>query len=335
MSIASVTPEHVEGAVYEVLWELLTVIEPLFGPASTARLLGLPEEELESWLGNWQFPTDQRNLARLSESVGCHAASLGAYVWRGDPAGECHPVNSYPEVHLLGQVVEAMADKVYFDTDRGGMFGTASPLIGENRPTDIVKWAVAGYIARARIDWLGGDITIEQLAALARVSEKTLRMAANPKNESALRITKRRHRTVITTDDAMEWLARRPDFIPTQKTTVNSWSELIIGGSASHFKSYLDALEASRPGVRESARESGLLDERIATLFSADVTAKSFAFTPEELLRFASVVGIEQPNAFARWVLELQHRERVAEMDADFRQQVLRLSSPESREDTR
>jgi hypothetical protein len=333
MSIASVKPEHVERAVYEVLWEFITVIEPLFGPASTARLLGLPEDELESWLGNWKFPSDQRDLARLSESVGGHAASLGAYVWRGDPAGINHPENSYPEIHLLGQVVEAMADKVLFETDRGGWFGAASPLIGENKATDIVRWAVYGYIARARIDWLGGDITVEQLAALARVSEKTLRMAANPKNEGALRITKRRHRTVVTTDDAMEWLARRPDFIPTQRTKLYPSSELDIGGTASQFKGYIEALERLKPSLRKAASDSGLSDARIAALLAGDPSAKTFAFEPDELLRFAHAAEIDQPTTFARWVLELQHRERISQMEADFRHQVLRLSSAGARGD--
>ncbi|MEZ5456832.1 MAG: helix-turn-helix domain-containing protein [Lysobacteraceae bacterium] len=328
MSIATVTPDHVEKAVHAVLWELLTVIEPLFGPVATARLLGLTEEESESWPGYGQVPTEKRDLARLSEGVGHYAATLGTYVWGG--VGGLHSENTFPEVHLLGQVVEAMAEKVVFDTDRGGWFGTASPLIGDNKATDIVKWVVAGYIARARIDWLGGDITIEELAALARVSEKTLRMAANPKNDGALKISKRSHRTVITVDDAMEWLARRPDFMPTRNDNLSTQRDIHMGGTASQFRKYIVYLNSSSPDIREAAKKSGLSDERITVLLEGEISSKNFDFEPDELLRVAGAMGIETPNSFARWVLELQHQERVGRMEASLRQQVLRLSASEA-----
>lgn len=329
MSIAAVTPEHVEEAIYAVLWEFIDIVDEFYGQAGTGRLLNRPPNPLDGTRA-----IDYRDHRLISEGVGAYASTLGAYVWQGDTANGLHSENTWGEVALLGQIVDLLAGKLEFDlSERVGLFGDASESVGGNAATDIVKWTVAGYKARGKLDWLGDPLTVEELAALARVSEKTLRMAANPKNADALRITKQGHRTVITTDDALEWLSRRPDFVPTKRINHSPSSELDIGGTASQFKGYIEALQRLKPSLRKAASDSGLSDAWIAALLAAEPSARTFAFEPDELLRFAHAAEIEQPTTFARWVLELQHRERVSQMEADFRHQVLRLSSSGARGD--
>ncbi|SDD96637.1 helix-turn-helix domain-containing protein [Aquimonas voraii] len=326
MSIATVTPKHVEEAIYAVLFEFLDIIDELYGEDATERLLNRPPN-----LPEGSRARGQREHRLISGGVGAYAKTLGAYVWQGDTAGGLHSENTWPEVALLGDVVDKLAGKLKFDlSERVGEFGDASELIGGNTATDIVKWTVAGFMARGKLDWLGDPLTIEELAALARVSEKTLRMAANPKNPGALMITKQGHRTVITIEDALEWLSRRPDFVPTRRPNQQLSNHLVVGGTAVQFKSYLDGLARLNPRLREAATASGFSGQQAAALLAGDLTAQTFAFEPGELMRFAHAAGIEQPTAFARWALELQHRERVEQMEADFRQQVLRLSLSEA-----
>lgn len=71
--------------------------------------------------------------------------------------------------------------------------------------------------AQARNDLDQGDaITIESLAVLAGVSERTIRAATNSKNPNAIPITKDGHWTLIEAPHALKWLSGRSDFVPTQ-----------------------------------------------------------------------------------------------------------------------
>lgn len=69
--------------------------------------------------------------------------------------------------------------------------------------------------ARKTIDE-GGQVTIEWLAALANVSERTIRSATNASNPNAMPIIKDGHWTLIDAAHALQWLSRRNDFVPTQ-----------------------------------------------------------------------------------------------------------------------
>ncbi|EIL97313.1 helix-turn-helix domain-containing protein [Rhodanobacter thiooxydans] len=69
--------------------------------------------------------------------------------------------------------------------------------------------------ARKAIDD-GGRVTIEWLAALANVSERTIRSATNASNPNAMPIIKEGHWTFIDASHALQWISRRNDFAPTQ-----------------------------------------------------------------------------------------------------------------------
>src|SRR5690606_5703926 len=72
--------------------------------------------------------------------------------------------------------------------------------------------------ASARKDMDDGEpVTIEQLAALGRVTERTVRGATSTTNPNPLPITKDGHWTYIQAGDALGWLSNRSDFRPTQK----------------------------------------------------------------------------------------------------------------------
>lgn len=89
--------------------------------------------------------------------------------------------------------------------------------------TELITKDTVGFInrlvnaahARKAIDE-GGQVTIEWLAALANVSERTIRSATNASNPYAMPISKSGHWTFIEAPDALQWLSRRNDFVPTQ-----------------------------------------------------------------------------------------------------------------------
>lgn len=323
MSVAKLERGVVAKAITVALDEVIDVITPLFGDEAVARLLDLPADmTLDDY---FEAHPGQRDPKRFSGGVGMWMESLAAYAWEGDNANRQHPEDSWGEVHMLGQAVAALGGRVEFDNSHRNFSVFGDVHIGEDRAVDIVRWVVDAYKARARIDWLGGDISIEELAALAKVTEKTLRMAANPKNEGALKITKRGHRTVITVDDAMEWLARRPDFVPTRNPAQELSPELHIGGSATQLANYLAGLGASQPALRDMAIEAGISEAAWDALAAGEFGEQLVTPEPEVLVRFATKAGIDQPNAFARWVLDLHYRVQLGRIESNYRRLVTAL----------
>ncbi len=62
----------------------------------------------------------------------------------------------------------------------------------------------------------GESLTLSEVAMLAGLAEKTIRMAANPKNPDRLVTYKDGHNTYVTADEALRWLSDRPGFRPTR-----------------------------------------------------------------------------------------------------------------------
>src|SRR5690606_29673536 len=97
-----------------------------------------------------------------------------------------------------------------------GNFMTASGdnLLAAPSRTFIQRVLTAAF-ARSNVD-RGTPVTIEQLAALARVTERTVRAATSTTNPNPLPITKDGHWTYIEARDARAWLSARRDFRPTR-----------------------------------------------------------------------------------------------------------------------
>lgn len=127
-------------------------------------------------------------------------------------------------------------------------------LVPENSCAELLR-INAAVNARLRLD---NDlpITMAQLAAQARVSEKTVRMAANPNNEQPLITIKDGPKTFVEPNVALEWLNRRGDFKPTRYFAAE--------GSRPQLTSFW-ALAAHLLAVRE---ERGLRVEELATALS-------------------------------------------------------------------
>jgi hypothetical protein len=71
--------------------------------------------------------------------------------------------------------------------------------------------------AKSRLSLLRSEpLELTELAMLAGLAEKTVRMAANPKAKDCLVTFKDGHRTYVAPDEALRWLSARPGFRPTQ-----------------------------------------------------------------------------------------------------------------------
>lgn len=131
---------------------------------------------------------------------------MAAYAWSGvlpgpeetaleDRMHELYVVESL----LAGELVNAAGERLVSAASQKLMLGITTAAT-----------------ARKNIDE-GEPVTIEQLAALGRVTERTIRGATSTTNPNPLPITKDGHWTYIQAADALGWLSNRSDFRPTQK----------------------------------------------------------------------------------------------------------------------
>lgn len=149
---------------------------------------------------------------------------------------------------------------------------------------------------------LGSDINFPQLAALSGVSEKTLRMAANPNNERPLKTYKDGASTFITADDALEWLSRRSDFKPTRYFVSDGAMPRLVNylSLGTHLASIRTARGMSVEGVGAALGWPKKALAGLVAVESARAPESLDDFTPKALAALAAHLGIHEPNEFAR-----------------------------------
>ncbi len=128
---------------------------------------------------------------------------LSDYAWLGVTDG---PDQVLGYLHDISVAVELLKGSL--------ITPSGDPLVSRDTVELIDRITNAAH-ARYNLDE-GEAVTIEWLAALARVSERTIRSATNSKSPNAMPITKDGHWTFIEAPHALEWLSGRSDFKPTQ-----------------------------------------------------------------------------------------------------------------------
>lgn len=131
-------------------------------------------------------------------------SNLAAYAWLGVGAED----SNYIEQMLteISVVIELLGGNL--------MNCSGETLVSQDTRQYIHRVASAAN-ARHNID-NDGQVTIEWLAALANVSERTVRAATSSSNPNGMPIVKDGHWTFIEGAHALRWLSQRKDFIPTQ-----------------------------------------------------------------------------------------------------------------------
>lgn len=160
--------------------------------------------------------------------------------------------------------------------------------------------------ARLAID-LGADITVPMLAALAGVSEKTIRMASNPNNDRPLKTVKDGAATLIQPDDALEWLSRRTDFKPSRYFASEDSRPRL--GTFWELTAHLRSVRIERGESVESLADELGWSANTAAAYSklerGEAPKDLASLQPRHIEQLARHLGIFEPVEFAREVYPL------------------------------
>jgi hypothetical protein len=164
----------------------------------------------------------------------------------------------------------------------------------------------------------GEPIRVEQLAALAGVSEKTVRTATNPKSANPLPVTKSGYWTFIEAEDALAWLGRRNDFTPThlgaqgpQQPPITDAA--VLGTTCQNWRSHADLSVEQLADALQWSSEQSQGYRGIESQAPGNVIAD---FPPQALQQLALHLALPDPAAFARQayaVLALAHAAALSE----------------------
>lgn len=160
------------------------------------------------------------------------------YAWSGI-RGRAHTLDL---LHELSVPAELLA---------GNLVTPAGDDLVSQETRDLVRRTVNASHARHDIDE-GESVSIERLAALAGVTERTIRSATNPRHPNAIPITKDGHWTYIEAAHALKWLAQRKDFVPTQGTD-NRPRTAVLASSLTAGEAWKKWREAAGVGIEALA----------------------------------------------------------------------------------
>lgn len=234
-----------------------------------------------------------RTAARQSRLVGL-TGRIATYAKDGTwPTSQNDFMDALTDFQVSAELLKGKEGPCLFGPDQTARMPEASAAV-------LLEMLTAAQ-ARLAID-LGSDITVPMLAALAGVSEKTVRMASNPNNDRPLKTVKEGAATFIQPDGALEWLSRRGDFRPT-RYFVSEGSRPRLGTFWA-LTTHLQAVRTERGETVDSlAKALGWSTQTSATYSQLEKSGapKDLAsFQPRHLEQLARHLGIHEPVEFAR-----------------------------------
>lgn len=231
-------------------------------------------------------------LHRELDEVGLpHVAErIAEYAWGG------HAFDS--DAGLLN----AMHDLSSANEVCGGnlMLPSGDDLLAQENKT-LLRQLMNAADARMALD-NGESIRVEGLAALARVAEKTVRMATNPSRPGSIRVRKEGHWAYIDAPEALAWLQRRDDFQPTHKHKLKSNQAPIskasdLASTCMYWRKQ-KGMDVDRLG--KSLKWTAAQRKAYLHIESGELTDQMTRFPPKTLHALGEAIGIPQPNEFAR-----------------------------------
>lgn len=318
MSLANLNADDVLAAEADAYMTCAFRLSYIFGDAAIERLLKVPANSLEAAKENWAASTDKSASAVADAPL---LASIAFdYAWLGKAPGDAHSEDLVTDLLAIAQ---------FFSVDTGmDAHDRSWPYaVIEGMPSNEILVSVcrAAYARWAIAN--DHSVSLPDLAALARVSEKTIRMAANPKNPGALKTTKQGNRTVVEADDALAWLSKRSDFRPTDTTTVDASGALL-----------------SVPEQLKNTRAAAERTNRFATaLATAEIPLASWLHVEDgaghpdlkgiDAVRLATAarhLALPHPEEFARRVIEHVFDNRQAKDRERLRRELAKLTSAQA-----
>lgn len=237
--------------------------------------------------------TPLRTAAHRSRLVGL-AGRIATYAKNGTwPTSQSDFMDALTDFEVSAELLKGKEGPCLFGPDQVARMPEASAAL-------LLEMLTAAQ-ARLAIDQ-GSDITVPMLAALAGVSEKTVRMASNPNNDRPLKTVKDGAATFIQPEDALEWLGRRSDFKPT-RYFVSEGSRPRLG-TFSALTTHLQAVCTERGETLDSLTEAlGWSTEASAAygrLEKTEAPKELASFQPRHLEQLARYLRIHEPVEFAR-----------------------------------
>lgn len=192
---------------------------------------------------------------------------------------------------------------------------------GDELFSDVSKTALRQLLnavnARKSLD-SGESVDIKELAALARVAEKTVRMATHSTRPGAMRVRKEGHWASIDAGEALAWLGRRSDFHPTRQRGSAVDQPLITSAEdlATTCKRWRAHKGVDAAALAEALDWPALQRKAYEKLEAGELTDQITRFPPQALLALGEYLGMPQPREFARQafrVLAIKHADYLSD----------------------
>lgn len=318
MSLANLTAHDVQAAEADAYMTCAFRLSYIFGNAAIERLLKLPGNALDTAKDQWASGPDKCTLPVADAPLLASIAFDYGWLGKAPRAG-----------HIDDLVTDLLAIAQFFSVDTGlDAHDRSWPYaVIEGMPSNEILVSVcrAAYARSA----IANDhvVSLPELAALARVSEKTIRMAANPKNPGALKTTKQGNRTVVEPGDALAWLTRRPDYRPTDTSNIGASGALL-------------AVPEQLKTARVVAEKDGRFAAALAT---AEIPLSSWLHVEDgtghpdlkgvDAIRLATAarhLELPHPEEFARRVIEHVFDNRQAKDRERLRRELAKLASAQA-----
>lgn len=215
--------------------------------------------------------------------------ALAQYAWEGTWHSDSLEVSDY--LHDIGTAAELLRGRF--------MLPAGTDCLPDDDRNAIELVATAAQARWSLSEDM--DIRIEDLAALAGVAERTIRAATNPNSPNAIPITKQGHWTWIQAKDALEWLSRRKDFMPTRLVGLGPRASRLhssesLGQTCKQWRAQKNVQ------IAELAKQLNWTPRQSAgyvELEEGQVTEDALLLTPSSWQAYAQRLDIEEPARFA------------------------------------
>ena len=315
MSLAQLTIDDVLAAEADAYLTCAFRLSYIFGQGAIERMLQLPSGGLK--LRMVERATNPATVGGLVSDAPMLAAVAFDYAWQGKAPQHGHASDLVADLQAIGQF---FSEDTGMDAhDQSLPYAVIAGLPSNQILVSLCKAAYARWAISA-----GMDLSLTELADLARVSEKTIRMAANPKVAGALKTKKVGNRTAVAPEDALAWLSRRPDFCPTDNSTITA-----------------EGSQIEVPEQLRNARQSAEADGRFSSALVASgiplatwTSLEAGAGHPdlkgleaERLTLLAGRLELRNPDDFARRVIDHVYDNRRAKDTQRRRHELAKISA--------
>jgi hypothetical protein len=298
-----------QACTRQLLTELAAWTEPLFGPGSAERLIGIPAGRDPDWEDDgvaaciertaavkgrdWTVPGSAGTVIEQSQVLALVAKVtdyLNTNIWRGDADDFGR---SFLALYPLLALLEDNWHVSQGDTRMALSYAIDDAL--DRSVAQKLSSALKVFAARVNFENDREEITISELALISGLAEKTVRMAAVGRERNPDLITVKHGRmTFVTIEEARRWMASKNISYEFPKFAEKSALPPVAPKSLTELGQYLRELRGASNIDDDSLATQLSWDEATHKAYRAlekgEVGAELLKLSTGELLRFAELV---------------------------------------------